>query len=63
MSDFEIQGDRLIKYHGEAETVIVPNGVRVIAEYALAYGYYTKKIVLPPSVRVLERCSIKFNNL
>ena len=56
LSDFELSGTTLIKYTGTAETVSVPDSVKVIADEAFINNAYMvnlellKKVVVPDSV-------------
>jgi hypothetical protein len=49
-SDFQLNGDILIKYTGTADTVSVPNGVKKIGEEAFADNSYIKTLKLSSSV-------------
>lgn len=50
MDDFLISGDILIAYKGNLPEVVIPNGVRVIAEEAFRNHTELKKVHLPASV-------------
>ncbi|MCR4989521.1 MAG: hypothetical protein K6A38_01475, partial [Lachnospiraceae bacterium] len=43
-SDFQISGDRLVKYNGTAEIVSVPDEVKIIGEEAFADNNYIVKV-------------------
>ncbi len=51
--DFEIEGTTLVKYLGNDEKVIVPDGVEVIGRGAFS-GKNVVSVVLPASVRIIE---------
>ena len=53
-SDFQILGDRLVKYNGTAEVVSVPDEVRVIGEEAFADNNYVVKVNTGDRVRSIE---------
>lgn len=50
MDDFLISGDILVAYKGNLPEVVLPNGVRVIAEEAFRNHTELKKVHLPASV-------------
>ena len=50
MDDFLISGDILVAYKGNLPEVVIPNGVRVIAEEAFRNHTELKKVHLPASV-------------
>ena len=50
MDDFLISGDILVAYRGNLPEVVIPNGVRVIAEEAFRNHTELKKVHLPASV-------------
>ena len=50
MYDFLISGDILVAYKGNLPEVVIPNGVRVIAEEAFRNHTELKKVHLPASV-------------
>ena len=50
MDDFLISGDILVAYKGNLPEVVIPNGVRVIAEEAFRNHTELKKVHLPVSV-------------
>lgn len=50
MDDFLISGDILVAYKGNLPEVVIPNGVRVIAEEAFRNHPELKKVHLPASV-------------
>ena len=47
MQEFVIEGDVLVKYNGNSETVIVPEGVKTIGEYAFKDNTAVRKVYLP----------------
>ena len=51
MDDFLISGDILIAYKGNLPEVVIPDGVRVIAEEAFQNHTELKKVHLPASVK------------
>ncbi len=59
-NDFQLDGNKLLRYNGSDETVTVPEGVEVIGMAAFASCYTLKSIVLPESLRVIE--SLAFFN-
>ena len=50
MDDFLISGDILVAYKGNLPEVVIPDGVRVIAEEAFRNHTELKKVHLPASV-------------
>jgi len=52
IQDYDIQGDTLIKYHGQSPAPTVPQGVRVIGEGAFSRQMITS-VTLPDSVEVI----------
>lgn len=63
--EFEITGDTLYRYNGAAATVIIPEGVEIIDEYAFK-DTPAKKIVLPTTLvaidsRAFEGCELEYN--
>ncbi|MCQ2520477.1 MAG: leucine-rich repeat domain-containing protein [Lachnospiraceae bacterium] len=63
-SEFEIDGNKLIKYTGTASTVSVPDTVKVIGEEAFADNASMKKIVIPKSVEEISYAAFSgCNNL
>lgn len=55
MSDFEIYGTVLAKYHGRDKVVIVPDGITVIDQSAFYGCYEMEEIYLPKSLVRIER--------
>ncbi|MDE7404205.1 MAG: leucine-rich repeat domain-containing protein, partial [Lachnospiraceae bacterium] len=49
-SDFEMDGDKLMKYTGTAEVVSIPVGVKVIGEEAFAGNDHVIKVVVDEEV-------------
>ena len=49
-SDFQLNGDILIKYTGTADTVSVPSGIKKISEEAFADNSYIKTLKISSSV-------------
>lgn len=47
--DFEINGGKLVKYHGESTNVVIPDNVRVIGESAFS-GLSITNVEIPSSV-------------
>ncbi|MCR4990843.1 MAG: leucine-rich repeat domain-containing protein, partial [Lachnospiraceae bacterium] len=53
-SDFQISGDRLVKYNGTAEIVSVPDEVKIIGEEAFADNNYIVKVNTGDRVKTIE---------
>ena len=53
--DFFIENKKLVEYTGNSEIVKIPNGVKVIGEEAFAGETNIKKIVMPNTVRKIEK--------
>lgn len=52
--DFEAYSDVLVKYHKNAETVIVPSGFTTVGEEAFMDCKQIKKIILPDTLRKIS---------
>lgn len=52
--DFEICGNRLVKYLGKSETVVVPYGIEVIDYDAFAFNNYVHSVYLPDTIREIS---------
>ena len=55
----EIKDSVFIQYRGDAENVVVPNGIITIADKAFSGIYKLKKVTLPPSVLQINERSFK----
>lgn len=53
MSDFELNGDILVKWNSRKREAIVPSGVRVIGKGA--FNSYVKQFRLPEGVEIIEK--------
>ena len=53
-NDFEIRAGVLIKYHGEATEVVVPENVFSIGGEAFANCTYLEKVILPSKLKMIE---------
>lgn len=51
VSEFEIENDVLISYHGSEETVAVPEGIIRIEEHAFEGNKALKHIFIPDTVQ------------
>ena len=54
MDDFEIEGDTLVRYKGNAEEVYIPDGVKRIAFSDKESGKNAKSIIIPASVTDIQ---------
>ena len=52
-NDFVIENGVLVKYTGTDENVIIPNGVKKIADCAFIYNKTVKTVVIPDGVEVI----------
>lgn len=52
-ADFVRNGSTLIKYTGDAEHIIIPDGIRVIGEDAFACNKKIVSVIFPESLRVI----------
>ena len=59
-NDFEIEGDKLIRYTGKAEKVIVLDGIRVVGARAFKGNSYVKELILSDSVEYAESEAFAF---
>ena len=50
MNDFYIVDNVLLKYKGFDETVVIPDGVKVIGRQAFCFKSGIKKVVIPENV-------------
>lgn len=63
-SDFEIADGVLIKYKGEGDYVVIPEGITTIGKYALSPCEWIKRVVIPFGVKVIDECAFyKCKNL
>lgn len=63
-SEFEIDGNKLIKYTGTASTVSVPDTVKIIGEEAFVDNATMKKLIIPSSVEEISYAAFSgCNNL
>lgn len=53
MSDFELNGDILVKWNSKKREAIVPSGVRVVGQGA--FNSYVKQFRLPEGVEIIEK--------
>ena len=53
-TDFYIEDGELRAYHGNAEVVVIPDGVRVIAEYGLSEAEFVTEIIISESVEIIR---------
>ena len=51
LDDFEIVDCKLIKYHGESATVVIPYGIECISEEAFDCNKHIREVYLPETVR------------
>jgi|GEM_PF-6506966 len=52
--EFSVEDGKLIAYNGVDETVVIPEEVTVIGEWAFAANYIVKTVVVPASVKAIE---------
>ncbi len=63
-SDFQLNGNTLVKYTGTATTVSVPDTVKVIGESAFANNSYIKTVKLPDTLKTISYAAFSgCNNL
>ena len=68
MQEFVIEDGVLVKYNGNSETVIVPEGVKEIGEYSFKDNTAVRKVFLPDvdygcvhvNFRAFEGCNLQF---
>jgi hypothetical protein len=58
-TDFEIKNNVLVKYHGNKDSIIIPNNVKVIGEYAFEDNIKLKTVTFSDSVEVVQKYSFK----
>ena len=51
--EFEIDGTTLVKYNGDAEEVVVPDGIEVLGDWAF-YNTRVRKVVLPDTLTTIR---------
>ena len=49
-AEFVVLGDMLLKYNGNSEKVVIPDGIRSISPNAFAYNTSIKSVILPQSL-------------
>jgi len=54
-NDFEIQDGVLVKYHGTAQEVTIPNGITTLGYDCFAYNNSIVKVTIPSSVTTLNQ--------
>ena len=59
----QIDGVRLLKYYGEEETVLVPDTVKVIDEFAFSNNTTIKNVFLPQGIIIKESAFFGCNHL
>ena len=57
---FKIKDAVLLEYKGQKETVAVPDGVKVIGEFAFSENKKLKKVIIPDSVTQIKKCAFSF---
>ncbi len=63
-SDFQMEGNQLLKYTGTAEVVSIPDGIKVIGEEAFAGNDYLVKVIVGGDVETVGyRAFADCNNL
>lgn len=62
INDFVIENGVLVKYTGTDENVIIPNGVKKIADCAFIYNKTVKTVVIPDGVEVIGQSAFKYND-
>ena len=58
--EFKMDGSRLVKYIGNSDTVVIPNGVAVIGEEAFRDCECIKSVVIPCGVRKIGSSSFSW---
>lgn len=62
--NFEIEGDKLVRYIGEEETVVIPSGITSIGTYAfIGKRDFVKEIIVPNSVTTIDEMAFVGCNL
>ena len=54
ISVFEIDGNVLVKYNGDEQTVTVPSGITTIGSRAFYQNQTLRKVILPDSVKIIK---------
>ncbi len=57
---FKIKDAALIEYTGKQETVMIPDGVKTIGEFAFSENKSVKKVIFPDSVTQVKKCAFSF---
>lgn len=57
--DLILAGPVLVRYLGNAESLELPEGIRVIGELAFMKNKSLKKLVLPQSLKAIRRCAFE----
>ncbi len=58
-SDFLVEKDKIIKYLGRAKNVVIPDGIKIIGEFAFKDKTAIEKISFPDSVRIIEESAFE----
>ncbi len=62
--DYFVINDELIHYYGEEESICVPNGIRVICDYAFAPEHSSDSsflsVEIPEGVEIIGECAFKW---
>ena len=54
---FKIKDGVLLEYKGQKETVEIPDGVKIIGEFAFSENKHIKKVIIPDSVTQIKKCA------
>ena len=57
---FKIKDAVLIEYTGKQETVMIPEGVKTIGEFAFSENKSVRKVIFPDSVTQVKKCAFSF---
>lgn len=57
---FKIKDDTLEEYKGKATEVVIPDGVKIIGEYAFSENQQIRKVVIPDSVTQIKKGAFSF---
>ena len=58
--DFKMRDDILVEYKGKGETVVIPDGIKTIEEFAFSENKTVKKVIIPDSVTQIKKCAFSY---